>query len=55
MTVSVWWVLWAFLGGAWAGILAMALLFIAAADRREPSFRRSSDAPEPQRVIAEPL
>ena len=38
MTVSAWWVFWAFLGGGCAGILLMALMFVASAeeDRMDP-------------------
>jgi len=38
MTVSAWWVFWAFLGGGCAGILLMALMFVASAeeDQMEP-------------------
>ena len=38
MTISAWWVFWAFLGGGCAGILLMALMFVASAeeDRMEP-------------------
>lgn len=38
MIVSAWWVFWAFLGGGCAGILLMAMMFVASAeeDRMEP-------------------
>ena len=38
MTISAWWVFWAFVGGGCAGILLMALMFVASAeeDRTEP-------------------
>ena len=38
MIVSAWWVFWAFVGGGCAGILLMALMFVASAeeDRVEP-------------------
>jgi hypothetical protein len=52
MTVSAWWVFWAFLGGGCAGILLMALMFVASADedRMEPLLRgtvreRADEAP----------
>lgn len=32
MTVSAWWVFWAFLGGGCAGIVLMALMFVASAE-----------------------
>ena len=32
MTVSAWWVLWAFLGGGWAGILVMAMMYVVSAE-----------------------
>ena len=38
MTVSAWWVFWAFMGGGCAGILLMAMMFVASAEeeRMEP-------------------
>ena len=38
MTVSAWWVFWAFMGGGCAGILLMAMMFVASAeeDRTDP-------------------
>jgi hypothetical protein len=50
MTVSAWWVFWAFLGGGCAGILLMALMFVASAeeDRMEPLLKgpeRPEEAP----------
>ena len=38
MTISAWWVFWAFVGGGSAGVLLMALMFVASAeeDRMEP-------------------
>jgi hypothetical protein len=32
MIVSAWWVFWAFLGGSCAGIVLMALMFVASAE-----------------------
>ena len=52
MTVSVWWVLWAFLGGGWAGILVMAIMYVVS---REDDRVEHSLSPNPQRVIAEPV
>ncbi len=34
--VSIWWVLWAFVGGGFAGVLVMALMHMAADDSPEP-------------------
>jgi hypothetical protein len=41
MTISAWWVFWAFLGGGCAGILLMALMFVASKeeDRMEPRLK----------------
>ena len=43
MTISAWWAFWAFLGGGCAGILLMALMFVASAeeDRMEPLLKGS--------------
>ena len=58
MVVSVWWVLWAFLGGGYAGIFVMAMMHIASAedDRMELPFdMRGAGSTNPPRVIAEPV
>lgn len=58
MTVSAWWVLWAFLGGGYTGILVMAMMYFASAedDRRElPLDIHGAGSPNPPRVIAEPM
>ena len=34
MSVSAWWVLWAFLAGNFAGILLMAVMFVASAEEK---------------------
>ena len=55
MTVSAWWVFWAFLGGGCAGMLLMAVMFVASAeeDRMEPQrMLGDADAPGPSHVIA---
>lgn len=55
MTVSAWWVFWAFLGGGCAGMLLMAVMFVASAeeDQMEPQrMLGDADAPRPSHVIA---
>jgi hypothetical protein len=44
MTISAWWAFWAFLGGGCAGILLMALMFVASAeeDRTDPLLKGSA-------------
>jgi hypothetical protein len=58
MTVSAWWVLWAFLGGGIAGILLMAMMCVASAadNRTEPLLdSRGTDSLDLPPVIAEPI
>jgi len=47
MSVSAWWVFWAFLGGGCAGIVLMAMMFVASAedDRMEPLIKSSPSDP----------
>ena len=55
MTVSAWWMVWAFLGGGCAGILLMALMFVASAeeDRTDALHDRTGGEPhEPARGLA---
>jgi hypothetical protein len=57
MAVSAWWVLWAFLGGGIAGILLMAMMFVASADDDRigpPLALRDTDSPDLPPAIAEP-
>ena len=57
MAVSAWWVLWAFLGGGIAGILLMAMMFVASADEDSigPLLAlRGTDSPDLPPAIAEP-
>ena len=58
MDVSAWWVLWAFLAGGWAGILLMAVMFLAAAEEARmeslPDTRGANSADSPQ-VVPEPM
>ena len=48
MTVSAWWVFWAFMGGGCAGILLMAMMFVASAeeDRTDPLLGPPSEHPQ---------
>ena len=55
MTMSAWWVFWAFLGGGCAGILLMALMFVASAeeDRIEPLLKGTTgDHPDEAAGVA---
>jgi RsiW-degrading membrane proteinase PrsW (M82 family) len=56
MAISAWWVLWAFLGGGTAGILVMAMMFVASADENSTApllDLRSTDSPELPPAMAE--
>jgi hypothetical protein len=58
MAVSLWWVLWAFVGGGTAGVLLMAALFMARAeDKLMESFpdARRTDSPDPPHIVADPV
>ena len=58
MVVSAWWVLWAFLGGSIAGVLLMAMMFVASAEdaRAEPLLdSRGTDSLDLPPRIAEPV
>ena len=57
MTISTWWVLWAFLGGGTAGILLMAMMFVASAEKDGVGpllDLRGNDSPNLPPEIAEP-
>jgi|KBSMisStandDraft_5_1062788.scaffolds.fasta_scaffold07665_3 hypothetical protein len=47
MIVSAWWVFWAFLGGSCAGIVLMALMFVASSEDERVEALIKSPAPEP--------
>ena len=46
MIVSAWWVFWAFLGGSCAGIVLMALMFVASAEDDQVEALIKAPAPE---------
>ncbi len=46
MAVSTWWVLWAFVGGGCAGIVLMALMFVASAEEDRTAAGATSPLPE---------
>ena len=46
MLVSAWWVFWAFLGGSCAGIVLMALMFVASSEDERVDTLIKAPAPE---------
>ena len=46
MIVSAWWVFWAFLGGSCAGIVLMALMFVASSEDERVDALIKAPAPD---------
>jgi len=58
VVVSAWWVLWAFLGGGIAGVLLMAMMFVASAEDARTELlldSRATDSLDLPPKIAEPV